>query len=115
VAPDYSNFVDALRRLMGLHNLSGTRAAPLLGMSPQHLALLMNGKRNPTYERLRAIGDLFGIQTDRLVDAPWDDLLQHEIADPQRFHATEQRIQERQQRIQEREQALRQAQEQDGE
>lgn len=103
MAPPYGNFVYTLPRLMGLHNLSGTRAALLLDMSPQHLALLMNGKRNPTYERLRAIGDLFGIQTDRLVDTPFEDILEHEIADPQRFRDTEQRIQER-------EQALRQAQ-----
>lgn len=95
MAPDYSNFVYALPRLMGLHNLSDTRAALLLDMSPQHLALLMNGKRNPTYERLRAIGNLFGIQTDRLVDAPFEDLLQHEIADPRRFRETEHRIHER--------------------
>ena len=98
MVPDYSHLVYALPRLMGLHNLSGTRAAPLLGMSPQHLALLMNGKRNPTYERLRAIGDLFGIQTDRLVDASFEDLLQHELADPQRFRDTEQRIQKRERR-----------------
>lgn len=79
---DYSRFSDTLPRLIGLHNLSGTRAAHLLDMSSQHMWMLINGRRRPTYERLRAIEELFGIDHDRLVDVPFEELLQTELADP---------------------------------
>jgi transcriptional regulator with XRE-family HTH domain len=91
-ATDYSRFADTLPRLMGMHNLSGTRAAALLDMTPQHMWMLTNGRRRPTYERLRAIEDLFGINHDRLVDASFEELLQAELADPQRYQETERRI-----------------------
>jgi len=91
-ARDYSNFSETLPRLMGLHNLSGTRAAALLDMSSQHMWMLVNGRRRPTYERLRAIEELFGIDHDRLVDAPFEELLETEIADRVRYRETEERI-----------------------
>jgi transcriptional regulator with XRE-family HTH domain len=94
----YHNLSYTLPRLMGMHNLSGTAAAKLLGMSAQHMWMLLNGRRRPTYERLRAIGDLFGIHHDRLVDTPFEDLLP-ELADPQRFRNTEHRITELEQQL----------------
>ncbi len=89
---DYSHFADNLPRLFGLHNLSATTAAELLGMSPQHMWMLINQRRNPTYERLRAIENLFGIHHDRLVDAAFEELLQAELADPKRYRDAEKRI-----------------------
>ncbi len=91
----FDHFADTLPRLMGLHNLSGTKAADLLGMSPQHMWMLVNGKRNPTYDRLRAIEQLFVIDKDRLVDVPFEELLRNEIADPERFREAEERIAKR--------------------
>lgn len=88
----YDNFAYTLPRLLGLHNLSGAKAAELLGMTPQHMWMLLNKRNKPTYERLRAIDELFGIKPDRLVDAPFEELLQAELADPVRYRETEERI-----------------------
>jgi transcriptional regulator with XRE-family HTH domain len=89
---DFSRFADNLPRLFGLHNISATTAAECLDMSPQHMWMLINERRNPTYERLRAIEDLFGIHHDRLVDASFEELLQAELADPKRYREAEKRI-----------------------
>jgi transcriptional regulator with XRE-family HTH domain len=87
-----SNFAYALPRLLGLHNLSGARFAVLVGVSAQYVSLLMSGERRPTDERLAQIADVFGIDSERLTSAPFEDLLRTEIADPVRYRDTEQRI-----------------------
>jgi transcriptional regulator with XRE-family HTH domain len=81
-----------LPRLLGLHNLSGVKLAGLLEVSTQYVSLLMKGERRPTPERLRELGDLFGIDPDRLATARFEELLQKELADPQRYFETEERI-----------------------
>jgi transcriptional regulator with XRE-family HTH domain len=86
-------FAYTLPRLLGLHGLSGVKLAGLLDVSTQYVSLLMKGERRPTPERLRELGDLFGIDPDRLARASFEELLQQELADPQRYRATEQRIQ----------------------
>jgi transcriptional regulator with XRE-family HTH domain len=86
------HFAYTLPRLLGLHNLSGARFAALLGVSTQFVSLLMKGERHPTDERLREIADIFGIESDRLANAPFEELLQVEFADPVRYRETEERI-----------------------
>jgi hypothetical protein len=38
------------------------------------------------------VGEFFGVPADRLAPAEFADLLQHELADPERFQAVETRI-----------------------
>jgi hypothetical protein len=54
--------------------------------------MLQSGDRHPTDERLEQIAELFGIAGHRLLTAPFDELLQREIADPARYRETEERI-----------------------
>ena len=86
------DFGYTLPRLLGLHNLSGLKLAGLLDVSAQYVSLLMNGDRRPTDERLRQIAGIFGIEPDRLANAPFDDLLRTELADPVRYREAEARI-----------------------
>ena len=88
----YENFRRTLPRLLGMFNLSGMRAAKLLDISSQHMSFLMRGARNPTLKRLRDIGSLFDIDPIRLVDCPFEELLQNELSDPKRYRETEERI-----------------------
>lgn len=87
-----SNFAYALPRLMGLHNRSGAKLAGYLGVSTQYVSMLLKGARRPTEERLAEIAAIFGIDPGRLVKAPFEELLQAELADPVRYRETEERI-----------------------
>lgn len=89
---DSGNLGDTLPRLLGLHNLSGAKLAAHLGVSTQYVWMLMNGERVPTDARLHKIARLFGIDADRLIDTPFEELLQAEAADPVRYRETENRI-----------------------
>jgi transcriptional regulator with XRE-family HTH domain len=86
------NLADTLPRLLGLHNLSGAKLAAHLGVSTQYVWMLMNGTRSPTDDRLLKIARLFGVERDRLLDAPFEELLQAELADSVRYRETEKRI-----------------------
>lgn len=86
------NLPDTLPRLLGLHNLSGAKLAAHLGVSTQYVWMLMNGERVPTDARLHEVARLFGIDAERLLDAPFDELLQTDLADPARYRDTEKRI-----------------------
>jgi hypothetical protein len=44
----------------------------------------MNGKATPSLGKAIGIADLFQISTDRLMGADFVDLLEHELADPER-------------------------------
>jgi hypothetical protein len=52
----------------------------------------MNGKSTPSLAKAIDIGDLFLITPDRLMGAKFVDLLQKELADPERFEKVETRI-----------------------
>jgi transcriptional regulator with XRE-family HTH domain len=92
VSSNGGNLGDTLPRLLGLHNLSGAKLAAHLGVSTQYVWMLMNGDRAPTDARLHKIARLFGIDAYRLLDTPFEELLQTEIADPARYRETEKRI-----------------------
>lgn len=87
-----SAFADTLPRLLGMHNLSGARFARYLGVTAQYVWFLTKGERRPADERLAQIADVFGIAPARLLSAPFEDLLQTELADPARYRDTEQRL-----------------------
>ena len=52
----------------------------------------MNGKAMPSLAKAIGIAELFQISTDRLMGAEFADLLEHELADGERFTRVEERI-----------------------
>jgi transcriptional regulator with XRE-family HTH domain len=87
-----SRFADNFIRLLGLHGLSQHFAAQLLGVSPATMSAWMKGKAAPSLNKAIAIAELFQLSTDRLMRAEFVDLLEHELADRERFQRVEARI-----------------------
>ena len=87
-----ARFTDNFIRLLGLHGLSQHFTAQLLGVSAAAMSAWMNGKATPSLNKAIQIADLFQISTDRLMGAEFVDLLEHELADPERFKRVEARI-----------------------
>jgi transcriptional regulator with XRE-family HTH domain len=75
-----------------LHGLTQHFTAQLLGVSEGTMSAWMNGKSEPSLGKAIDIADLFQISTDRLMGAHFVDLLQTELADPERFDRVEARI-----------------------
>ena len=90
---DVPQFTDNFTRLLGLHGLTQHFAAQLLGVSAATMSAWMNGKATPSLNKAIGIADLFQISTDRLMGAEFVELLEHELADPERFKRVEARIQ----------------------
>ena len=85
-------FTDNFIRLLGLHGLSQHFTAQLLGVSEATMSSWMNGKSTPSLAKAIDIGDLFKITPDRLMGAEFVELLQRELADPERFRKVETHI-----------------------
>jgi transcriptional regulator with XRE-family HTH domain len=85
-------FRNNLIRLLGLHGLTSREAAQILGLSESTVGKWGTGLRQPSFATALRVGEFFGIPADRLATAEFPDLLQHELADPERFHAVETRI-----------------------
>jgi transcriptional regulator with XRE-family HTH domain len=52
----------------------------------------MRGRSTPSLAKAIDIAELFQISTDRLMSVEFVDLLQNELADPERFEKVEDRI-----------------------
>jgi transcriptional regulator with XRE-family HTH domain len=87
-----SRFTDNFIRLLGLHGLSQHFTSQLLGVSEATMSAWMNGKSTPSLAKAIDIAELFQVSTDRLMGAEFVDLLEHELADPERFRRVEARI-----------------------
>lgn len=87
-----ARFTDNFVRLLGLHALSQHFTAQLLGVSAATMSAWMNGKSTPSLANAIDIAELFQISTDRLMGAEFSDLLEKELADPERFERVETRI-----------------------
>lgn len=85
-------FKNNLTRLLGMHNLTSREAAQILGLSESTLGKWGTGLRQPSFATALKVGEFFGVPADRLATAEFQDLLQHELADPERFQAVETRI-----------------------
>lgn len=85
-------FPDNLRRLLGLHSLTAREAAQMLDLSQSTFAKWGTGIRQPSFATALRVGEFFSVPADRLATARFSDLLEHELADPDRFHAVEERI-----------------------
>lgn len=91
-AREPSRFTDNFVRLLGLHGLSQNFTAQLLGVSEATLSAWMNRRSSPSLPKAIDVAALFQVSTDRLMGAEFADLLQHELADPERFERVEARI-----------------------
>jgi transcriptional regulator with XRE-family HTH domain len=85
-------FRNNLSRILGLHNLTARDAAKILGLSQSTVGKWATGLRQPSFATALKVGEFFGVPADRLATAEFTDLLQHELADPERFDAVETRI-----------------------
>src|SRR4051812_10894751 len=84
---------DNLRRLIGLHAMKATRDSRLIdGLSPQALSELQSGTRSPSLDTISKLASFFEVAIDRLLNAPFDELLANELADPARFSRVESKI-----------------------
>lgn len=88
-------FSENLRRLLGLHDLRGREAARLIGVSPQSLSEWMRGRRQPNLQMLLRVVSFLEIAGERLLQAEFRDLLEHELHDRARFDRVEAKIRER--------------------
>lgn len=52
----------------------------------------MNGKATPSLDKAIGLSEFFEVPTQRLMGAPFVDLLQSDLADPERFKRVEERI-----------------------
>jgi transcriptional regulator with XRE-family HTH domain len=85
-------FGENLRRLLGLHDLRGRDAARLIGVSPQSLSEWMRGRRQPNLQMLLRVSSFLEIGSERLLRAPFRELLVREVADRRRFDQVEAKI-----------------------
>ena len=83
------HLADNLRRLLGLHNMSLIQASQVLQISPQAISEIQSGRRNAGLATVQKLSGFFGVSIDRLLGAAFAELLQHELADPERFERVE--------------------------
>lgn len=84
-------FGDNLYRVMGLHRLTAAEAKTFIDVSAQTLSEWKRGK-SPNLSTLLRVADFFEIHGDRLVNAPFTDLLTNELYDLARFERVEHKI-----------------------
>jgi transcriptional regulator with XRE-family HTH domain len=84
-------FGDNLRRVCGVHDLSGQDLAHVLDVSPQTVSHWMQGRRVPTLDLSMAIQELFDLPIVTMLSSPFDQLLP-QLGNVPRFHQTEKRI-----------------------
>jgi transcriptional regulator with XRE-family HTH domain len=84
-------FQDNLPRLLGLHNLSAREASEHLNVSQVALSAISTGKRKPSLDTLMTLAGFFEVSADRLMTAPFEDLLP-ELCDKERYTRVEEKI-----------------------
>jgi transcriptional regulator with XRE-family HTH domain len=85
-------FSATVPRLLGVHDLTATQAAKLLGVSPQALSDWANGKRRPRLDAIMTVSEFFEIPVERLLKADFADLLAHELSDKARYQRVERKV-----------------------
>lgn len=90
-APKAENeLANNVRRLLGLHSLRATRDAGLIGISPQALSEIQYGTRaSVSLSTMEKLSGFFEIPIDRLLHAQFEELLQAEVADSERYRRVE--------------------------
>lgn len=87
-----TRFADNLGRLLGLHGLTARQFSMLVDVSESALGKWASGDRNPSFSSALKIGDVFHIPPDRLARADFGDLLEHELADAERYRQAEETL-----------------------
>lgn len=87
-------FGQNLIRLIGMHGLTSSAAARVLGISSQTVSSWVRGHSNPSTSVVMQVSMFFEIPADRLFAAPFYDLLDV-LADRDRYRRVEEKIQER--------------------
>jgi len=85
------HFADNLYRVLGLHRLTAADATSLIDVSAQTLSEWKRGK-SPNLNTLLRVAEFFEIHGDRLVNAPFTELLTNELCDADRFERVEHKI-----------------------
>ena len=87
-------FANNVHRLLGLHGLTASRAAQkdLIGLSQQALSEIMGGKRSASLHSASRLSTFFEIPMERLLNAPFEDLLAEELSDRERYRKVEAKI-----------------------
>lgn len=70
----------------------------MIGVSPQSLSEWMRGHRQPNLQMLLRVSSFLEINGERLVRAPFRDLLGREVADQRRFDRVETKIRRQRER-----------------
>lgn len=84
-------FGDNLYRVMGLHRLTAAELRTFIDVSAQTLSEWKRGK-SPNLSTLLRVAEFFEIHGDRLVNAPFTELLTSELCDHDRFGRVEYKI-----------------------
>jgi transcriptional regulator with XRE-family HTH domain len=74
-----------------LHNLSAREASEHLNVSQVALSATSTGKRKPSLDTLMTLAGFFEVSADRLMTAPFEDLLP-ELSDRDRYARVEEKI-----------------------
>ena len=83
-----------LRRLLGLHALPARGFAGLVPLSSQAVSEIMGSKRGASLNTAQTIAAFFEIPLERLLNAPFRELLPSEVADAGRYDRVEAKIPE---------------------
>jgi transcriptional regulator with XRE-family HTH domain len=86
----FGPFARNLRALAGLHDLTGTDLASVLGLSRPAVSDLLTGKRQPSLPTLLRLREVFGVGSEMASD-PLDVMLP-QLADSERYRATLERL-----------------------
>lgn len=90
---------DNVRRLFGVHDLTNSEAADLLGFSQQAVSEWVSKTRKeprqPSLATVLKVAEFFQVNGHRLVEADFDDLLSDELADAERYREVEAEIRRR--------------------
>jgi transcriptional regulator with XRE-family HTH domain len=86
-----TEFGKNLDHLLGLHRVTQTRAAELLGVSRTTIANWISGSKEPNLSSLRALHEIFEIEPISFTSLPFVELLE-DMLDVDRFMRVEARI-----------------------
>jgi transcriptional regulator with XRE-family HTH domain len=81
-----SELPNNLRHLLGLHDLTAAKASGLIGISQQALSELQAGRReNPRRQTVDKLAAFFEVTRWKLEDMPFEQLLEDELSDSERY------------------------------
>lgn len=92
--PASDRFAENLQRLTGLHGLTMKRFAVLAGVSESVISKWSSGDRHPSFTSAMKVAEIFEVDPGRLARAEFPDLLEHELADAEKYRRVEKTLEE---------------------